>query len=125
MASGLAFPKGFRLRKRREFLAVAAGGRRLGGRHFLFLVRRRDLGTSSVAGPTRFGITVTKKIGNAVIRNRIKRIVREGCRSSAPLFPGGFDLVIVARFSAATAASHETVAEIAQLARRLTSEPHR
>jgi ribonuclease P protein component len=122
LAGRLGFPPKRRLRKRRQFLAVAAGGRRLGGRHFLFFVQRRDSGTSSVAGETRFGITVTRKIGNAVIRNRVKRIVREGCRRSAELFPAGFDLVIVARQSAATAASREAVAEIAQLARRLASE---
>lgn len=122
MAVGLGFPPKRRLRKRREFLAVAAQGRRLGGKHFLFFVRRRDSGTSSVARDARFGITVTRKIGNAVIRNRVKRIVREGCRRCAELFPAGLDLVIVARPSAATAGSRETAAEIAQLARRLAAE---
>ena len=125
MVARLDFPAKRRLRKRRQFLAVAAGGRRLSGKHFLFLVHRRDPGPSSVAGEARFGITVTRKIGNAVIRNRVKRIVREGCRRSAALFPAGIDLVIVARASAATAGSRETAEEIAQLARRLTSEQRR
>jgi ribonuclease P protein component len=122
LAARLAFPAKRRLRKRRQFLAIAAAGRRLGGKHFSFLVLRRDPGTSSVAGGARFGITVTRKIGNAVIRNRVKRMVREGCRRSAEFFPAGLDLVIVARPSAATAGSHETAAEIAQMARRLASE---
>ena len=122
MAPRLAFPAKRRLRKRRQFLAVAAGGRRLGGKHFLFFVHRQETGPSSVAGEARFGITVTRKIGNAVIRNRVKRIVREGCRRSAALFPAGLDLVIVARPSAASAGSAEAADEIAQLARRIASE---
>jgi ribonuclease P protein component len=122
LAPRLGFPPRRRLRKRRQFLAVQGGGRRLPGRHYLFFVRRRDGSDGSfVAGETRFGITVTRKIGNAVIRNRVKRIVREGCRRTAELFPAGLDLVIVARPSAATAGSGETASELAELARRLVS----
>ena len=120
MASRLGFPPRRRLRKRRQFLAVQGGGRRVGGKHFLFFVRpREDSPNSSVAGGTRFGITVTRKIGNAVIRNRVKRMVREGCRHAAELFPAKLDLVIVARPSAATAGGGEVAADLLELARRL------
>jgi ribonuclease P protein component len=122
----LGFPSKLRLRKRRQFLMVQGGGRRIGGKHFLFFVLLRDNSKSSfVAGGARFGITVTRKIGNAVVRNRVKRIVREGCRRTAQLFPGGLDLVIVARPSAATALAGDAATELAQLARRLGSEPAR
>ena len=111
-----------RLRKRREFLAVQNGGRRVGGRHFLFFVRpRSDAGVSALAAETRFGITVTRKIGNAVTRNRVKRVVREGFREVAASFPAGLDLVVVARGSAPEAGASDVAAELRDLARRLCS----
>ena len=45
----------------------------------------------------RLGITAGKKIGNAVKRNRAKRIIREAYRAAEPLLPIGLDLVVVAR----------------------------
>ena len=96
------------------------------GKHFLFFVlRRADSEAGVMAAGARFGITVTRRIGNAVLRNRIKRIVREGCRRTADLFPAGWDLVIVARSSAATAGCREATAELGELARRLGSESSR
>lgn len=47
----------------------------------------------------RLGITAGKKIGNAVRRNRAKRIIREAYRAAEPLLPIGIDLVVVARSS--------------------------
>ena len=87
----------------------------------LFARARSDSGDSSVAGGARFGITVTRKIGNAVIRNRVKRMVREGCRHSAELFPPRLDLVIVARQEAATARTGQVAAELLELARRASA----
>jgi ribonuclease P protein component len=116
------FPRRLRLRKRREFLDVQGRGRRVGGAHFLFFVRRRtEPGTSIVAPGARFGITVTRKVGNAVTRNRIKRVVREGCRHVAGLFPADADVVVVARASAVSAGAADARAELANLARRLGS----
>jgi len=62
---------------------------------------------------------VTRKVGNAVVRNRIKRIVREGCRRVPDLFPAGTDLVILARPSAAGAGLADVASELVDLARRL------
>ena len=55
-------------------------------------------------GQTRVGITVSKKIGKAVVRNRIRRLVREGWRTFCT--KEGFDIVIVARTSAAKSDFH-------------------
>ncbi|MEK6777332.1 MAG: ribonuclease P protein component [bacterium] len=47
--------------------------------------------------PARFGIAVTNKIGKAVVRNRVKRIIREAIRRQIKNFDVGFDTAIVAR----------------------------
>ena len=81
-----------RLRKRAEFLA-ARRGRRLNGP--FFFIETRDRGDGRAA---RFGLTVTKKIGMAVERNRIRRRLREAIRVAAGAdMQAGFDYVIVAR----------------------------
>lgn len=88
--------KEMRLRERAEFLAVQAKGDKLHGRHVLGIARRRpDPGL-----PGRLGLTVTKKIGNAVVRNRIRRLVREWLRLHGWV-PRGWDVVLVAKDSAA------------------------
>ena len=56
----------------------------------LYLVKNRY-------GTTRYGITASKKIGNAVKRNRSRRVIREGLLSQLNKLRPGFDLVLVAR----------------------------
>ncbi len=48
-------------------------------------------------GKTRIGLTATKKIGNAVLRNRARRVMRAALSSQLPLYVGGYDIVFVAR----------------------------
>jgi ribonuclease P protein component len=80
------------LRKRSEFLAVQRGEKRR-GRYFLLEVLDRGLQV-----PPRTGITVTRKQGNAVERNRIRRRLREAIRQAAACrMRTGTDYVIVAR----------------------------
>lgn len=80
------------LRKRAEFLAVRRGEKRRGPLFLLEVLDRRD------DGPPRLGITVTKKVGNAVERNRIRRRLREACRvHAAGDMAAGKDYVVVGR----------------------------
>jgi len=85
-----------RLRQRSDFIAVQSGGQKLHGRHVLAMARRRP--QPALSG--RLGLTVTKKVGNAVVRNRIKRLVREWMRTHGWV-PTGWDIVVVAKDSAA------------------------
>ena len=88
--------KEMRLRQRIDFVAVQSEGRKLHGRHVMAMARRRP--EPQLDG--RLGLTVTKKVGNAVVRNRIKRRLREWMRLNGWV-PRGWDLVLVAKDSAA------------------------
>src|SRR6476469_6044402 len=96
MADGGRITKEMRLRRRSEYVGVQADGIKLHGRHVLALAKKRS--DPDLAG--RLGITVTKKVGNAVVRNRIKRLVREWMRLHGWV-PQGWDIVVVAKDSAA------------------------
>jgi ribonuclease P protein component len=81
-----------RLKKRAEFVAAQRGEKRRGR---LFLLEVLDRGDG---GPPRAGFTATKKTGNAVVRNRIRRRLKEALRvHAAGDMAAGSDYVIVGR----------------------------
>ena len=69
-------------------------------------------------GAVRLGITVTRKVGCAVVRNRIKRYVREAFRRKRGSFTPGYDMVWVAKQSAASVGYAEVVAAMELLGKR-------
>jgi ribonuclease P protein component len=77
--------------RRSDFVASSEFGERRTTRYFIALFRDRNDG-----GPTRLGITVTRKVGSAVRRNRIKRLAREWFRNRSREF-GSCDLVLIAK----------------------------
>ena len=85
------FPREHRLLRRSEFMRVQQQGRRVHTAHFVMLVMR---GLKPV---TRLGVTVGRRVGGAVQRNRVKRLVREVFRRNRQLFPRDCDVVLVAR----------------------------
>jgi ribonuclease P protein component len=106
---GQGFPKTSRLLKRTEFLQLNPVGRRIVGRHFILVY------ASCEHSHSRLGITVTKKIGNAVTRNRLKRICREFFRTHQKLLVAAYDVHIIARNAAAHAAQKELVSSLEKL----------
>ena len=87
------FPKLGRLKKRAEFLVVRGGEKRRGP---LFLLEAKGAEKPGEGG--RFGLTVSKKCGNAVVRNRIRRRLGEAMRVHAAMdIDPSTDYVIVAR----------------------------
>lgn len=69
--------------------------------------------------PTRLGVTVTRKVGRAHQRNRIKRLVREVFRQERSHLPPGYDMVWVAKRNAVSFSLEELRGDFVQLARRL------
>ena len=87
------------LRKRAEFVQVQNKGKRHRGRSLLLMVHPND------SDKSRIGLTVSRKVGNAVVRNRVRRRLRESIRSNPERFASGQDYVFIARARAATAGS--------------------
>jgi len=82
-----------RLKRRAEFLAVAASGRKAAASGLV--LQALDRGDDA---PPRLGFTVTRKVGNAVIRNRTRRRLKEAARLLLREGgPAGFDLVVIGR----------------------------
>ncbi|HTE49967.1 MAG TPA: ribonuclease P protein component [Kofleriaceae bacterium] len=111
------FPRSGRLRKRPEFVVVQSTGKKVHTEYFLVLVRREGTG--------RVGITVTKKTGNAVTRNRVKRQVREYVRQArwqdGAWLPPGRDVVIIAKHASAGRSYAELAADLARSGNRVAA----
>ncbi len=100
-----------RLKLRSEFERVQSKGRKVHSARFLFLVLPR---VTEEDGRNRLGVTVTRKVANAVGRNRIKRVLREVFRKNRALFPSGCDVVIVAKDRAPGLGYEDTRVEVEQ-----------
>jgi ribonuclease P protein component len=74
--------------RRGEFDAVYRAGKRVSSSHFTIFVRSNELGLS------RFGFSIKKALGGAVVRNRIRRRLREMVRCHRQEIPAGWDIVI-------------------------------
>ena len=100
------FPKAARLRRRAEFLRVQRAGERSNIRHFVLIA------APGRADRARLGITVSSRVGNAVVRNRVKRLVRELFRTRSLHREGANDVVVIAKPGVEVLSYAEVVSEL-------------
>jgi len=89
----MTFGKAGRIRKSEEYRALSINGHRFYSDFFIIIYKKNRLPVS------RLGITVSKKVGNAVNRNRIKRVLREFFRLNRDILPDRLDINVIARKS--------------------------
>ena len=82
------------LKKNKDFQNVYRNGKSYADKYLVMYVLENGLESN------RIGISVSKKVGNSVVRHRLCRLVREGYRLHEDVFRRGFDIVVVARVSA-------------------------
>lgn len=86
-----SFRKEERIRKRQDYLRIYQQGKRVYSRNFTIIT------CPNQAEIRRLGTTVSKKVGNAVQRNRVKRLLREFFRLNKQKLPASKDIVIIAK----------------------------
>lgn len=112
--SGERLAKADRLRKRREYLRVQEAGQKVSSPCLTALALPAE------EGRTRVGLTVSSKVGGAVVRNRVRRRLRELCRRRRQALPKGLDVVLIARGRAAQASFEELSRSFEEVAQKLS-----
>lgn len=102
-------PEQHRIRTSLQFSSTTRSGARHGRRNVVVYVRPTDAGR-----PARFGFIVSKAVGNAVRRNKVKRRLRELARTTVREAPYGYDAVVRALPAAARAGWDELAADYAK-----------
>ena len=82
------------LKKNQDFKKVYSEGRSTANRYLVLYVRENGLGRN------RVGISVSKKVGNSVVRHHLCRLIREGYRLQEEYFHIGYDMVFIVRVNA-------------------------
>lgn len=83
------------LKKNEDFRNVYQNGRSFANKYFVMYVLKNNTKVN------RLGISVSKKVGNSVVRHRITRLIRESYRLNEEMFNSGLDIVVIARNAAA------------------------
>ncbi|MDD5712814.1 MAG: ribonuclease P protein component [Smithellaceae bacterium] len=103
------FGKHEKIRKRKEYKAIYEQGERGYSRNFTYIT------CTNPSGTRRLGITVSRKVGNAVRRNRIKRLLREFFRLNKAQLQEAQDIVIIARRNMPHLGYHDVLKELGGL----------
>ena len=102
------------LKKNQDFKTVYGHGKSCANRYLVMYVLGND------SSGNRLGISVSKKVGNSVVRHRLTRLIRESYRLNESHFSKGFDIVVIARVSAKNA----TYRDIEQALLKLAATHH-
>ncbi len=103
------------IKKNGEYRKVYSLGKSVADRRLVIYFFKNNLDTS------RFGFTVSKKVGKAVTRNRVRRLLKEACRQNILKFPDGYDFVILARRGAAVIKFRQAEDSIIKLLKKVAN----
>lgn len=97
------------LKKNHQFQFVYKNGKSYANKYLIMYVKENGLGKN------RIGISVSKKVGNSVVRHRVTRLIRESYRLHENIFNSGLDIVVIARPSAASVTYYEVESALLHL----------
>ncbi len=109
-----SFKRASRISRTGDFERLSKCGRRIHRDHFVVTYCPNSLGS------LRLGVTVSKKLGNAVMRNRVRRLVRESFRLNRGLFADGCDMNVAAKTGASDLTFHEVNQTLAGIFREMS-----
>ena len=89
------------LKKNKDFQVVYKNGKSYANRYLVLYIRENGMDKN------RLGISVSKKVGNSVVRHHLTRLIRESYRLQEEYFQCGFDLVVIARAGAKERSYHD------------------
>lgn len=107
-----SFGKEERIRKRKQYLNIYRRGGRLHSNNFIVILNPNP------SGEKRLGVAISKRVGNAVQRNRIKRLVREFFRLNKDGLPDSQDMVIIAKKDVSSLKYQDVCMELTDLLRK-------
>ena len=90
----MRYPHSESLKKNRDFQLLYKEGRSRANRYLVLYVKENGLEKN------RLGVSVSKKVGNSIVRHRITRLIRESYRLHEDMFNSGLDIVVIARSTA-------------------------
>ena len=99
------------LKKNHQFRSVYKDGKSNANKYLIMYIMENGLGIN------RIGISVSKKVGNSVVRHRVTRLIRESYRLHEDIFNSGLDIVIIARPGAAAVGYQEVESALLHLSR--------
>ena len=97
------------LKKNKDFYKVYNNGKSFANRYLVMYVLENHTPNN------RLGISVSKKVGNSVIRHHITRLIRESYRLQEDMVMSGLDIVVIARSNAKNASYHEIASALVHL----------
>lgn len=87
--------------KNKDFQIIYKEGKSYANKYLVMYIRENN------TDQNRLGISVSKKVGNSIVRHRLTRLIRESYRLQEERFKNGFDIVVIARNSAKGKSYHE------------------
>ena len=108
----MKYPHSESLKKNRDFQLLYKEGKSRANRYLVLYVKE------NVLEKNRLGVSVSKKVGNSIVRHRITRLIRESYRLHEEMFESGLDIVVICRVNAKNASYHEIEHALLGLAKK-------